>query len=132
LEEPVPRRRVLLQIVAAAELLPRQQHLRRPHPAKPRSAQPVGHLERPPEVLLDAAETELAEGEVVQFVRGVVGGVAAGGAGRPGPRPPPGPPHPPVIMGPRPGPAHAPRHPRPAAGTPGLAAGPPPIRRPRA
>src|SRR5262249_56825755 len=75
LEEPVPRRRVFLQLAAAAELLPGQQHLAEADAAKTGAAKPVADLERLPEMLLQTAVAELAEGEIVERVLAVVGGV---------------------------------------------------------
>src|SRR5262249_51561385 len=77
LEDPAPGRRLVAQVLGAAELVPGQPHLPQPHPPEAGPAQPVAHLEWLPEVLLQPPVAELAEGEVVPGVLGVVGGVLA-------------------------------------------------------
>src|SRR5207253_443935 len=77
LKKPIPRRRLLVQVFAAGELLPGQQHLGQANAAKACPAQAVADLERLPEMLLQAAEAKLAEGEVIAGVVVVVGRVLA-------------------------------------------------------
>jgi hypothetical protein len=55
------------------KLFPRQRHLGQADAAETGPPQPVAHLERLPEVLLQSPIPELPEGEVVQRVLGVLG-----------------------------------------------------------
>ena len=75
MEEPVPRRRLIAQIACATELFPGQMHLGNANVSKPGPAQPITHLERLPEMLLQSLVAKGAEGEIVVFMLGVMGGV---------------------------------------------------------
>src|SRR5579864_4143287 len=81
-EEPIPRRRLIAQVVGAAELLPRQMHFGHANASKAGPPQAIAHLERLPKMLLQSLIAKGAEREIVVFVFGVMGRVLPGFVGR--------------------------------------------------
>src|ERR1019366_7758165 len=76
-EEPVPWRRVVLQILAAGELLPGQVYFLKAFQREAGALKAIGDLERLPKVLLQSAKAELPEREIVGFMLAMQGGVLA-------------------------------------------------------
>src|ERR1051325_7597519 len=67
-EEPIPRRRILSQLLPAGKLLPGEEDLSEPFQRKAGALKAIAGLERLPEVLLQPAKAKLPKGDIVGLV----------------------------------------------------------------